>query len=843
MTHKFGLKGLLQLMSAIGIIGMLGLSVLFLSEFHSSLVASKQLEVRERVEIALSLINDFHALEIRGTLTRVEAQTKARETIRQIRTSQNDYLWINDTQHLMLMHPIMPELEGKDLSDFKDAEGKKFFADFVDTALRLGSGYVRYVWPKPGASSVQPKLSYVKLFVPWHWIIGSGVYMDDIEATFRKQLWYLISIIGGLGLLYIYIGFRLRTLVLHRVGGDMDKAVTIATHLASGNLDTPISLQATNGPITRPARSGVLDRLMQVSVTRKRVERVNRRLGEALKQSHEAISLVEADLHFSYINPAFTRLFGYQLEEVIGQPISLLEVTGNEAGSPQDAIQMAGQSGLFHGEVLRRAKDGRLIPVLTNIAPVLDEHRIISGYVATMIDLTEIKRVTEQLRENEEKFHAIFDQAFQFIGILSPDGMLRDANQTALDALGLQLADVVGKPLWTTPWWQHSAAQQTKLKAAIAQAALGNFVRFEVSTQGGQGSLRHIDFSLKPVHDGHVRVEQLIAEGRDITERQLAEDEVRTAMVEVSRINTELLASNHKLEQAQIQLLQSEKMASIGLLAAGVAHEINNPIGFVSSNLYALERYVKELLELLDAYEQLETLVHPSQPGAEALASSVVPLLAGLRSLKEHIDLQFLREDAINLLSESHEGTARVKNIVQSLKDFAHASHEDDWDFANIHTGLESTLKVVWNELKYKCEVVKDYGQLPLVQCLLSQLNQVFMNLLINAAQAIEEKGIITIRTGTQEQEVWIDIADTGKGIPAEQLSHIFDPFFTTKPIGKGTGLGLSVSYSIVHKHHGRIEVHSEVGKGSTFRVYLPVTQPPTEDTSAHLHGKGDRAQ
>ena len=182
-------------------------------------------------------------------------------------------------------------------------------------------------------------------------------------------------------------------------------------------------------------------------------------------------------------------------------------------------------------------------------------------------------------------------------------------------------------------------------------------------------------------------------------------------------------------------------------------------------------------------------------------------------------------------MSESKDGITWVKQIVQNLKDFSHVDTSDEWHFADLRNGLDSTLSIVNNEIKYKANVVKEYGDIPEVECLPSQLNQVFMNLLVNAAHAIEERGTITIHTGTirtgqQGEEVWVEVADTGKGIAPEHLKKIFDPFFTTKPIGKGTGLGLSLSYGIIQKHHGRIEVQSEIGKGTTFRVWLPVKQP-----------------
>ena len=276
----------------------------------------------------------------------------------------------------------------------------------------------------------------------------------------------------------------------------------------------------------------------------------------------------------------------------------------------------------------------------------------------------------------------------------------------------------------------------------------------------------------------------------------------------------ELRQLNSELEEAQNQLLQSEKMASIGQLAAGVAHEINNPIGYVYSNLGTLEKYVTDIFSLLALYEQAEGSI------ADAGIS------AQLKATRDKLDIGFLKEDLSDLMAESKDGITRVKKIVQNLKDFSHVDTSDEFHMADLHQGLESTLNIVNNEIKYKADVIKEYGELPEVECLASQLNQVFMNLLVNAAHAIEAHGTITIRTGLQGDEVWVDVADTGKGIAAEHLKKIFDPFFTTKPVGQGTGLGLSLSYGIVQKHHGRMEVNSEVGRGTTFRVWLPICQP-----------------
>lgn len=302
-------------------------------------------------------------------------------------------------------------------------------------------------------------------------------------------------------------------------------------------------------------------------------------------------------------------------------------------------------------------------------------------------------------------------------------------------------------------------------------------------------------------------------ESNDALRRIASELESKNA--ELQREHHELQALVQKLESFQNQLLQSEKMASIGLLAAGVAHEINNPIAYVYSNLGTLERYLEELFRLVEMYRAQE--------------DNMVCLgdeLEKIRAFSAQMDYDYVKDDTLSLLSESREGLNRVKKIIHDLKDFSHVGQEDTWELADLHAGLDSTLNVVWNELKYKCEVKKEYGELPLVNCLPQQLNQVFMNLLVNAAQAIEERGVITLRSGHCDGEVWIEVQDTGKGIDQDGLNKIFDPFFTTKPVGKGTGLGLSVSFSIIEKHHGRIEVESAVGKGTTFRVWLPVEQP-----------------
>ena len=289
-----------------------------------------------------------------------------------------------------------------------------------------------------------------------------------------------------------------------------------------------------------------------------------------------------------------------------------------------------------------------------------------------------------------------------------------------------------------------------------------------------------------------------ITEQKDIQQQLIHEKEEQMLLTEKIKIVNE-------------QLLQSDKMASIGQLAAGVAHEINNPVGYINSNIGSLKEYIDDLLRIVDVYEGFESKFSDSN------------ILSTIQKLKQEIDLDYLKRDIMELIVESQEGTTRVKQIVQSLKDFSHVD-EVEWQWVDLHKGIDSTLNVVNNEIKYKADVVKEYGELPQVECLISQLNQVFMNILVNACHAMHEKcrGTITIRTGFSSDGVYVEFIDTGGGMSKEVQKRIFEPFYTTKAMGKGTGLGLSLSYNIIQKHDGSISVESEVGLGTKFTIWIP---------------------
>ena len=279
----------------------------------------------------------------------------------------------------------------------------------------------------------------------------------------------------------------------------------------------------------------------------------------------------------------------------------------------------------------------------------------------------------------------------------------------------------------------------------------------------------------------------------------------------------QLQKAHRELQNAQTQLLQSEKFSAIGQLAAGIAHEINNPLGFINSNLQTLEKYVVHYTRLLGILNKLEKALRDKDQERAA------HIVASWEKIRKETDFAFIDDDIGNLLKESREGVRKVSRIILDLRAFA-SPDKGAMDSVNVEALMESMLNIAWNEIKYKAQLKRDYGDVPLVICNPQKIGQAFVNVLINAAHAIQDKGFITIKTYTKDEYVGIDISDTGCGISPENATKIFDPFFTTKPAGKGVGLGLSISYDIVRKHGGAMTFTSGIGTGTTFTVMLPMT-------------------
>ena len=470
-----------------------------------------------------------------------------------------------------------------------------------------------------------------------------------------------------------------------------------------------------------------------------------------------------------------------------GDSCGILMITGRDRKEDLKAILDAGAHDYLAKPLKVESLEIRLAIVERLVADL-------AGRKAAENGLQAAKHAAEQAALSKAGILGAVD-AF-FIG-LDESNVITEWTPASEKIFGVPIGEALGRPLTALPiGWDW----ETILKAV--EAARASFQRKRLQTvklKRPAGSNAYLNVSISAIFsDAAVGV---VLMGEDVTEHR-------------------------HLEQ---QLQQADKMASIGQLAAGVAHEINNPIGFVKSNLNSLEEYTRGLSELLTAHETLAAMVQAGA-GPDALRAQ----LAAVAGVRESVGYAAIAEDLRPLLEETKEGVERVQGIVQNLKEFSHVE-TGGAKYADVNRCLQSTLKIVWNELKYKAQVVEDYGPVPEVLCFPQEINQVFLNLLVNAAQAIKERGEIRIRTFERDGGVAVEIGDTGCGIATEHLSRIFEPFFTTKAVGEGTGLGLSISYGIIQKHRGRIEVESTVGQGTTFRVWLPV-EP---DIPSPLKGEG----
>ncbi|MBN2420043.1 MAG: PAS domain S-box protein [Deltaproteobacteria bacterium] len=530
------------------------------------------------------------------------------------------------------------------------------------------------------------------------------------------------------------------------------------------------------------------------------------------------VAIIIADMVpvIKYVNHEFTRLFGYTREDAIGKRISELISVDVNSVKLKDVKKEIDSGKRVEYETVRRTKGGRIIPVYARIAPIIINGIKVGGY-SFYNDISKIKEAqdalqkanqeletrfeerTKALKESEAKYRKTIESSHDGVAILQKDKHIY-VNNSFAKIFGYNSPDeVIGKNAIELIH-PHDLEYIRKRGEKRLKGEIGG-ERYEHRGIKKNGEIIYVEVSVtKIIHDGNPAT---LVFTRDISERKEAETKLEKAYSEI--------------KEAQSRIIQQEKMASIGQLAAGVAHEINNPTGFVSSNLNTLSVYIKDYNILLKKYRKLIKILEQ-----EGIISSYTNQFNDIKSIEDKIDIDFRMEDVSSLIQESCEGTDRIKKIVQDLKDFAHPG-EDKPSYADINKCIESTLNVVWNEIKYKAQVVKDYGALPEILCFPQQLNQVFANLFVNAAQAISDEGEIRIKTGLSGEEIEVIISDTGMGIPEENLSKIFEPFFTTKEVGKGTGLGLNVAYNIIEKHNGKISVESKQGQGTMFTIILPV--------------------
>jgi two-component system NtrC family sensor kinase len=410
-------------------------------------------------------------------------------------------------------------------------------------------------------------------------------------------------------------------------------------------------------------------------------------------------------------------------------------------------------------------------------------------------------------------YREFFNESPEMILISSPDLRILDINRSGLMLLGYGSKEEFLSVLKMEKIYQNPK-NMVKWKQLMEEK--GFVKEFEATLVKKNGQLIAAHQTSCTIQDSEGGVASYISVIRDVTESMKHK-------MQVHKMNVDLIDSLYTLRRNQPKLIQQEKLASIGQLAAGIAHELNNPIGFISSNFTSLKSYIRTIKEYIHYFE------NETSQMAEGSASSVKQLQEHMNEFKEDEKLDYIFHDIDDLVNESMEGIHRITEIVRSLRNFSRIDNESEIEQYDVNDALESTLTVAKNEIKYVAEVEKEYSNVPLIECVGGEINQVLLNIIINAAQSLKsqkrgEKGRIGLKTHADDEYVYCQISDDGPGIPKEIIGKIYDPFFTTKEAGKGTGLGLSISYDIiVHKHEGDLSVASTVGKGTTFTIKLPI--------------------
>lgn len=556
-----------------------------------------------------------------------------------------------------------------------------------------------------------------------------------------------------------------------------------------------------------------------LNITAKKQSEASLRLfKQAVDSASDAVCITDADFEYVYHNPAFADLFDLRdTPELAAKFINRADVYAHPqvAETVTESI-LQGRS--YAGEVIMRTHSDHLIPVMLRAHAIYDEADNIIGTVRSYANISERKAAEAQLKLQAQFLQSIYEGSAHRIFALNvlEDGKVvySGHNRAAEDVTGWASHSIVGQ----TPADLFGEIVGHAIEAACRRCieTTHSITLEEHLTLNGQRSWVLTTFN--PLQDETGNVHRIIGTAFDITP-------IKQAEAELKQQAQELQITLKELQKAQSHLIQSEKMSSLGQLVAGVAHEINNPVNFIYGNLSHARQYTADLLTLIRHYRKC-------YPAPEPV----------IQALVDAMDLEFVIDDLPKLLSSMKVGAERIQAIVSSLRIFSHMD-EAEMKAVNLHDGLDSTLMILQNRLKAKpnmpeIEVVRDYGDLPQVECWAGQLNQVFMNILSNAIDALEDANAkealshpspqITIKTGlTAYGQVTIAIQDNGPGIPEDICDRLFDPFFTTKPIGKGTGMGLAISYQIVtEKHHGRLICDSQVGIGTAFVILIPLKQP-----------------
>ncbi|MEG4592159.1 PAS domain S-box protein [Microcoleus sp. F6_B6] len=550
------------------------------------------------------------------------------------------------------------------------------------------------------------------------------------------------------------------------------------------------------------------------------------RFRNAIEKNADGIAIVNKRGLICFANPSAEALFNCKAEELLGQAFFgnlVVQVSACDLEMATDIIPQVGKTEAPGTRVVQTEVEA----IRKHKANAVVEMRVVEtewdgemAYLATLRDITDRKRAEEMLWLYDRAITAT-STGVTISDATDPENPIIYCNPAFERMTGYRRQEIIGKNCQFLQGSDTDPAAVERIREALQTESECKVI---LKNYRKDGTAFWNCFSISPVRDRMGKLTHFIVVQRDITHRKQAEEALHNSEAQSREQAAQLAATLNQLKATNSQLVQSEKMSSLGLLLAGVAHEINNPVSFIYGNLAHLTKYTQDLFQHLELYQH-----HYPNPVAE------------IQEQRQRNDLDFLAEDLPKILSSMSVGVERICQIVQSLRNF---SRHDDSQMkpVNLHEGIDSTLLILNHRLKGNAEkppiqIVKQYGNLPPVQCFAGPINQVFMNILSNAIDALDDANSrrncqemtdnssqIRICTEVVGNFVKIQIADNGPGITEEVKQRIFDAFFTTKPINKGTGMGLSISYQIlVERHKGELYCTSELGKGTEFTIKMPI--------------------
>lgn len=734
-------------------------------EFQQGMLDQKKSSLRNLTQIAIDIVDYYHQQEMLGKMSPEQARQTAARRISSLRFGPNrkDYYWVLDYEPTMIAHPYRPDLIGKNLSELEDYKGTPLIMNMVEESEETGEAFVSYYWQwKDQPGKVAPKISFVKRYEPWNWIIGTGLYIEELQNRIasrnRDHIYATVLIILVILLLTLYTINQGR-----RAGAKIQENAVLI--------------------------QGVFN------------------------QSFQLMGVVSPEGVLKAANQTALELAGVEEEDVIGKffwETPWWNHSSELVEKLRKYIVEAASGKIVREQTYNLTKDGRKVSLDFSFKPVFSDDGRVLFLIAEGRDISELIEAREQLALSEARFRGVFDQSLQFMGIISTSGVLVEVNRSALDYRGIRSEDVVGKYFWETPWWSTSKENQERLKDDIRRSSNGHIVRREVRTESDDGAVRYTDFSLKPAFDASGNILFLIAEGRAITDLKNAQKQLEKFNQElevlVDKRTSELQEYVERLENTQKQLVQAEKMAALGDLVAGVAHEINTPIGVSVTSVSFMEEKLREVKSKMEVGKLRKSDFEKFLSVADEATKSTMINLDRASEL-----IGNFKQVAVDQTS----GQKRSFNLREYIDE--------------ILLSLRAKYKRTQHKINITCPDDLTLNTYP------GALMQIFSNLIINSlVHGFDgiDNGTIEIRVDVGESKLRIHYSDDGNGMNQEQLGKIFEPFYTTRRNRGGTGLGMHIVYNIITARlGGTINVSSSPGQGTAFTINLPSSLICLEDS------------